>query len=300
MAGELSLLASKKLLVVTGKGGAGKSLLSLALAHRLAALGKNVWLVELGRKRDKEFTRLPELVGRSKLGHKPTEVNLPGSRQKIKVSVLDPAESLGEYVDMKLPTGGLASVLLNNKVTASFLEVVPGLPDLVHLGKLWYALTQDKNGPDLVVLDAPASGHAVSLLNAPMNFKRITKVGPVYKDASLMAEFLADPAQTAILLAALPEEMSVRETMDLQKLLARDFPSPFVFVNKIFPELPAISLPEGSQKENPLWKAYSYSFARALREKEAASSLEGAVLLPFLFPESSAPPLYLRMSECLA
>lgn len=297
MTGEFSILASKKLLVVTGKGGAGKSLLSLAMAHRLSLQGKRVWLVELGRKRDKEFTRLPELVGRAKLGHKPTEVTLPGTKQKILVSVLDPTESLGEYVDLKLPTGGLASVLLNNKVTASFLEVVPGLPDLVHLGKLWHSLTQQKTGaPDVVVLDAPATGHAVSLLNAPMNFKRITRVGPVYRDASAMAEFLADPASTGIVLAALPEEMSVRETHDLQKLLSRDFPRPRVYVNKVFPELPKLK----SEADNLPWKAYEYAYARAKREREAAESLEGAVALPFLFPEPGTPPLFLRISECLA
>lgn len=301
MAGEFSILSSRKLLVVTGKGGAGKSLLALAMAHRLSAQGKRVWLVELGRKRDKEFTRLPELVGRAKLGHKPTEVTLPGTKQKILVSVLDPAESLGEYVDMKLPTGGLASVLLNNKVTASFLEVVPGLPDLVHLGKLWHSVTQpQKNQPhdpiDVVVLDAPATGHAVSLLNAPMNFKRITKVGPIYRDASVMAEFLSDPAQTGIVLAALPEEMSVQETLELQKLLSRDFPRPRVYVNKIFPELPKLKdLPD-----NLPARAYAYAFRRSKREREAADSLEGAGQLPFFFPEPGAPPLYLRLSECLA
>jgi anion-transporting ArsA/GET3 family ATPase len=142
MASDFHLLANRRLLVVTGKGGAGKSLLSLAIAHRLSTLGKKVWLVELGRKRDKEFTRLPELVGRAKLGHAPTEVTLPGTKQKISVSVLDPTQSLSEYVDLKFPTAGLASVLLNNKVTASFLEVVPGLPDLVSLGKLWHSLVK--------------------------------------------------------------------------------------------------------------------------------------------------------------
>ena len=294
-AGEFSILASKKLLVVTGKGGAGKSMLALAMAHRLSSQGKRVWLVELGRKRDREFTRLPELLGRAKIGHKPTEVTLPGTKLKIQVSVLDPAESLGEYADMKLPTGGLASVLLNNKVTASFLEVVPGLPDLVHLGKLWHSLTQAKDGPDIVVLDAPATGHAVSLLNAPMNFKRITKVGPVYRDSSLMAEFLADPAQTGIVLAALPEEMSVQETLELQKLLSRDFPRPRIYVNKVFPELPKLK----AESDNLPWTAYSYSYKRGKREREAAECLEGAVKLPFLFPEPGAPPLFLRLSECL-
>ncbi len=296
MASDFHLLANRRLLVVTGKGGAGKSLLSLAIAHRLSTLGKKIWLVELGRKRDKEFTRLPELVGRAKLGHSPAEVTLPGTKQKILVSVLDPTQSLSEYVDLKLPTAGLASVLLNNRVTSSFLEVVPGLPDLVSLGKLWHSLTCDEKGPDIIVLDSPATGHAISLLNAPMNFKRITRMGPVYRDSSLMAEFLADPKQTGIVLSSLPEEMSVQETLELQKILSRDFPRPLIYVNKCFPLLPKIK----AESENLVWQAYSYSYKRAKREQEAAEALEGASKIPFFFPEPGAAPLFLRMSEALA
>jgi len=293
---DFSSIATRKLLVVTGKGGAGKSVLSLALAHRLSVMGKRVWLVELGRKRDREFSRLPELVGRSKIGHEPAEVTLPGTKQKIKVSVLDPALSLGEYVDLKLPTGGLAGMLLNNRVTASFLEVVPGLPDLVQMGKLWHALTKDENGPDVVVLDAPATGHAVSLLKAPANFRKITRLGPIYRDASLMAEFLGDPAKTGIVLASLPEEMSVQETLELQKLLGKEFPAPLVVVNKCFPALPKL------KSENPdsiVWRAYTYAAQRGLREQEAAADLKGARQLPYLFPEPGALPLYLRLSELI-
>jgi anion-transporting ArsA/GET3 family ATPase len=288
-------MLDRRLLIVTGKGGAGKSVLSLALAHRLSAAGRRVWLVELGRKRDREFTRLPGLVGKDKLGHEPTEVTLPGTKEKILVSVLDPTTSLAEYVDLKLPTGGLAGILLNNRVTASFLEVVPGLPDLVQLGKLWYALTQAKNGPDVVVLDAPATGHALALLRAPENFRRITRMGPIYKDALQMTEFLADEKATGIVLAALPEEMAVKETQELQKFLGKDFPKPAIYVNKVFP----ILAPQKESGDNVVWRAYSYAKARGSREHEAASSLKGARILPFLFPEPKAAPLFLRLSELL-
>lgn len=295
MAQDFSQIAQRRLLVVTGKGGAGKSLLSLAMAHRLALMGRRVWLVELGRKRDREFTRLPDLVGKSNLGHDPTEVTLPQAKEKILVSVLDPAQSLAEYVDLKLPTGGFAGVLLNNRVTASFLEVVPGLPDLVQLGKLWHALTQQKK-VDVVVLDAPSTGHALSLLKAPANFKKITRVGPIFRDASLMADFLADPEQAGVVLAALPEEMAVQETLELEKLLGKDCPKALTYVNKVFPELAKVK-DEGS--ETAPWLAYRYAFARAEREQAAARELKNARQIPFLFPDSKRP-MYLRMSELLA
>jgi anion-transporting ArsA/GET3 family ATPase len=291
---DFSQIAQRRLLIVTGKGGAGKSVLSLAMAHRLAAMGRRVWLVELGRKRDREFTRLPELVGRSKIGHTPVEVQLPHSKEKIFVSVLDPAKSLAEYVDLKFPTGGFAGVLLNNRVTASFLEVVPGLPDLVQLGKLWYTLTRE-NKIDVIVLDAPSTGHALSLLKAPANFKKITRVGPIFRDASLMAEFLADPEQAGVVLAALPEEMAVQETLELQKLLGKDCPKAGIYVNKVFPELAKVK-DEGS--DTAPWLAYRYAAERATREHAAAAELKNAKLIPYFFPDG-ALPLFLKISELL-
>lgn len=300
MGGIIQQLAEKKMLVVTGKGGSGKSILSLALAHRLSALGKRVWLVEIGRKRDKAFTRLPELVGKKSLEHSPTEVKLPESETPISVSVLDPTQSLSEYVDLKLPTAGLAGMLLNNKVTASFLEVVPGLPDMVSLGKLWHAVTHPskKFAPDLIILDAPASGHAVSLLKAPLNFQRITKAGPIYRDASEMASFFSNEKFTQVILTSIPEEMSLQETKEFQRLISKDFPAPKVIVMKCFPELPDLTKEE---KDSLVWKAYDYSFHRWKREQEAIEVLPKSArnIVPFFFPDPKAPPLFQRVSEAL-
>lgn len=294
---KVSEILGKKLVVVTGKGGSGKSLIALSLAHRLSKEGKKVWLVEMGRKRDQAFTRLPGLVGVKAAGHKPTEIELPESGEKVLLSVLDPAESLAEYVNLKLPTAGLAGLLLNNRVTASFLEVVPGLPDLVTLGKLWHALTHPKakEKVDIVVLDAPASGHAVALLRAPRNFRRITKVGPIFRDAGAMVDFLTDPEKTALVLTTLPEEMSLKETEEL-KIHLKEFPSPFVFVNRQFPALQKVEY-----KENLPHRAYEYSRARAQREKAAVAAMPDAPALsiPYFFPDPAAPPVYLRISNAL-
>lgn len=296
----LAEILEKKFIVLTGKGGSGKSLLALALAHRLSAEGKRVLLVELGRKRDQTFTRLPELVGLKTASHEPVDVKLPKSPVRIRLSVLDPTRSLSEYVAMKLPMGGFAGLLLNNRVTASFLEVVPGLPDLVSLGKLWYSVTHPGDtGPDVIVLDAPASGHAIALLKSPANFERITKVGPIYKDAKLMNAFFSDPEKTAILLTTLPEEMSLKETSELEKSMGKDFPSPYVIVNRCFPRLEKVS---GEAKDSVSYKAYAYARARGEREARALEEYgeASALKIPFFFPDPAAPPLYLRISEELA
>lgn len=295
---DIGALARKKLVVVTGKGGSGKSLVALALAHRFSKEGKRVWLVETGRRRDQAFTRLPELVGKSKLEHEPTSVQLKGTTQRIQVSVLDPTKSLVEYIGLKLPTGGLAGMLLNNKVTASFLEVVPGLPDMVSLGKLWFAVTNPDRvtGPDVIVLDAPASGHAVSLLKSPSNFRRITRAGPIFRDAAAMEKFLADPEETAIVLTTLPEEMSIQETTELRHFFEKEFPKPLVVVNKRFPALPKVE-----EKDTLPYRTYHYARERAAREEEAVSSLKSGARteVPFFFPDPKGPPLYQRISEAL-
>ncbi len=296
VAQKLAEFLEKRFIVVTGKGGSGKSLLSVALAHKIAQTGKTVWLVELGRKRDRAFTRLPELVGLAEVPHRATSTTLPHSETQIYCSVMDPAQSLGEYVDLKLPTGGLAGILLNNRVTASFLEVVPGLPDLVSLGKLWHSLTQEtaKFKPDCIILDGPASGHGIALLQAPRNFQKITKIGPIYRDSSEMVNFFTDPEQTGIAITTLPEEMSLQETLDLTKHL-KEFPTPFLFVNRLFP-----LLPEKKLGDQPIEKAYAYSLARAKRERAAIADLKlGHQLIPFFFPDPKAPPLYQRIAEAL-
>lgn len=293
MSGHISNLAERKLIVVTGKGGSGKSLLSAALAHRLALQGKKVELVEIGRRRDRAFSRMPEILGVKSLEHRPREVSLEGV--KIMASILDPAQSLSEYVDLKLPTAGLAGILLNNRVTASFLEVVPGLPDLVTLGRLWYSLAKATDGPDHIILDAPATGHAMALLRAPENFRRITRAGPIFRDANLMVEFLSDKTKTAIVLTSLPEEMSLQETLDAKEQL-KTFPDPFVFVNKCFPHLPDLE----HEKAGIHWRAYQYSKARGDREQESIKNFrQKNELIPFFFPDPESIPLYARISECL-
>jgi hypothetical protein len=205
--------------------------------------------------------------------------------------------SLGEYVDLKLPTAGLASLLLNNRVTSSFLEVVPGLPDLVSLGKLWHGVTRGSASfhPDLVILVGPASGHAVARLKAPANFQRITKAGPIHKDAALMTEFFSGPENLGIALTTLPEEMSLQETAELQRTFHRDFPPPTVFVNRCFP-----LLPEVEEKESQPHKAYAYCRERGRREQKAVAAYQGKwAKIPFFFPDPQKPPLYLRISAAL-
>ncbi len=296
---QLRALESCRLLVLTGKGGSGKSILAAALALLYAKQGKKVWLVEIGRKRDKNFSRLPEILSVDALQHTPTKISCGGA--SFEASILDPTQSLAEYLDMKLPTGGLAGILLNNRVTASFLEIVPGLPEMVSLGKIWHALVEKKDGPDIVILDGPASGHCVSLLHSPENFEKLTSQGPLHRDAFKMKEFLESRKEVAVLLTSLPEEMSLEESVEHHQILHK-LSLPLLFVNKIFPKLGKL---KEKSKDKVLQAAYDYSSERASREETAIEEFANEnkkwpiLEIPFFFPDETAPPLVERVAAHL-
>ena len=162
---SLSQLTTKRLLVVTGKGGTGKSVFATALAAALAAVGdRRVLLAELGRAKDRHFMRLHELLATKELSHKPRVIVNPiEATTEVSAMRIDPFASLSEYLELKLKSRRLPSLLLNNKITRSFLDVIPGLTELVCIGNLWHLTHQeDENGEavfDTVILDAPASGN---------------------------------------------------------------------------------------------------------------------------------------------
>ncbi len=291
--------ANKRLILVTGKGGAGKSVVAASLALHLAKEKKKVWLVELGRQGENTFSRLPSLLGIAKLSHEPTPVTLADDIS-FQVSVLEPAASLAEYVGLKLSVGRVSNLVLKNRVTGSLLEIVPGLPELVTLGKIWYALTQAKKEkqPDTVIIDGPASGHAITLLHAPKNFARLTRTGPLYRDASAMQEFLGDPKSTEIHFTSLPEELAMKETEEHFEMLRKEFPITRIWVNKCFPDLP-----EAENVPSFYKTTYEYTRERHAREKAAIERYESTfpknmvAKIPFLFPEPRAPILPVRLER---
>lgn len=289
----LKNFCDRRLILVTGKGGTGKSVVATALALALSARGKRVLLTEMGRAKDRAFMRLHELIGAVELGHKPRVVVNPiDSNSDILASRIDPLESLLEYLGLKLRSSRLPALLLKNKITGSFLNVIPGLTELVCLGKLWHLATNDKNREvDTIVLDAPASGHAMTLLNSPHNFAELTRIGPVYNDAIRMKEFLRDQSQLGVIYCTLPEEMPLQESIEFCERYAKNFTDPAVVVNKVFPRWEQDTpLPDG----HPCSKVWSYVESRKRREEHALDAYSAAfkqddiLELPFCFSNTEA------------
>jgi anion-transporting ArsA/GET3 family ATPase len=130
-----------------------------------------------------------------------------------------------DFGERKLGLGSLVRVVLGTRITSSFLEAVPGFQDLCQLGKVENMIMEPLAGDpryDTVILDAPATGHGLTLLAAARAMREMTGVGPFHDLAGIIEVFLADPTKTAIVPVTLPEELPVHETLELAEGLGVD------------------------------------------------------------------------------
>jgi anion-transporting ArsA/GET3 family ATPase len=214
----VSSLLDKRLLVVTGKGGAGKTTLAVALGLAAARHGKRVVLCEVAG--TERISRLaPELTT---------------------VSV-DPDEAKREWLRYQLKSRTLAGVLGGSSLFQYLTAAAPGLTELVTIGKVWdlAQLEPRAGGPafDLAIVDAPATGHGLAMLRAPSTYANIARVGPVGRHAQRIDSFLRDSRQTGVLAVALPEEMPVNETVEFERALDRELGMAIdaILVNAVHP-----------------------------------------------------------------
>lgn len=221
----------KRLIVVAGKGGVGKSTVSAALGLMAARHGKRVLLCEIHG-----TNRMSHLFERSPAGPRITEI-LPN----LHVVNIEPAEAMREYALMKLRLETLYRIVFENKMVRYFLKAFPGLNELVMLGKVWYHTVEvDKRTKrprwDLVIVDTPATGHGLFFLELPdVVLSTVpTSAGPLTAEVTKMRELLRDPQRTSLQIVTLPEEMPVKEAVDLhQKVTSMGIPVGHVFVNGV-------------------------------------------------------------------
>ena len=124
-----------------------------------------------------------------------------------------------------------------------FVAAAPGAKELITIAKVW-ELAQlerwDKRNRtyDLVVVDAPASGHGLAMLTTPRTFGEIARVGPIKRQAHKVRDLLTDPSRTGYVAVALPEEMPVVETLELERKLpdAVGMGLEAIVVNGMWPE----------------------------------------------------------------
>ena len=216
MTGVLSNLLSRRLVLVTGKGGTGKTSIAAALGLLAARSGVRTVVVELG---GSDVVR-ELLVGAAGAAQPAASRDPEPVGERLFALRIDPIEALQEYLELQIHVRLVARAIVGNSAFHRFLEAAPGWRELVTLGKLWYLISrEDRTGEPLwplVIVDAPATGHGLSLLSVPSVVRDTVRVGPLRRNTDRVHELVTDPARTWVLPVTLPEELPVNETLELR------------------------------------------------------------------------------------
>ena len=203
----LEALDRARLVVVTGKGGTGKTTVAAGLAVAAAGRGRRVLVAEVEGRQG-----LAGLFGRQALDHREARV-----AEGVHALAVDPDESLREYL-ARFGFAPLARLLTWSHLNRFITAAAPGLGDVLLVGKVWEAATREARpgsaAYDLVVLDAPPTGRVVPFLRAPETVAELARVGPIRSQADRVRALLDDPGLTAVVLTCLPEELPVTETLE--------------------------------------------------------------------------------------
>jgi anion-transporting ArsA/GET3 family ATPase len=224
-------LLDKRLVFVTGKGGVGKSTVAIALGLLAARRGRRTIVAELASQE-----RVQHLFSENGEREQFRELELAPSLFTISI---DPQGAMEEYLRVK--AGPIGQALGSSRLFQAFAMATPGMRELLSIGKVWELAQLDRRtrggAPyDLVIVDAPATGHGVGLLRTPRTFADIARVGPIAHQGRTIADTIADPEFTGVVAVATPEEMPVNETLTLAGELARDrLPLDLVIVNALYP-----------------------------------------------------------------
>lgn len=211
----MSSLYEKRLILVLGKGGVGRSTVAAALAAVAAQKGRRTLLYQTSAR-----DRFAQFLGGPEVGVEPVQM-----RENLFALNTDPAHAIKEYGLMVLRFERVYNMVFENRVTKYFIRAIPGLDDYSLLGKAWYHTTEAKRGKrvwDTLVFDMPASGHAISMLKIPSVILDTVPEGPLTRDARKLHDLLLDRRHTAIVMVTLAEEMPSNEAREVSEILRED------------------------------------------------------------------------------
>jgi anion-transporting ArsA/GET3 family ATPase len=299
--------SASRVVIVAGKGGVGKTTVAAALALAAAREGMRPLIVELEGK-----SGLASMFGREPLDYE--EVVLASADDtgggEVRARTLTPDDALIEYLD-DAGLGRLSKRLVSSGVVDMVSTAVPGLRDIVVLGKVKQIeqrmANSDPEAPDLIVIDAPAAGHAITFLRSARGLVDAVRVGPIRSQATDVQAMLSDGARTQVVLVTLPEETPVNELVETAYSLEDEVGVSLgpVVVNGLYPPIdgldadPAAAAEEAGTSLRPgeaeaLAAAADFRRHRiALQAEQLARLDEGLPLaqirLPFLFEAELDP-----------
>jgi cellulose biosynthesis protein BcsQ len=223
-----------RILIVSGKGGVGKTTVAAALAVVAARHGRRVLIAEVDRK-----GTLPRLFGGAALGYEPRQLS-PG----VFGMNIVPEAALAEYLEVQYHMKRISKAFTSSHFVDYITAAAPGLKDILMLGKIWYLEQGRGNGRgpadfDTIIVDAPAAGHMLTFLSAPMGLADAVRLGPVKRQSDWLVEMLRDPKRTRVHLVTLVEEMPVSETLETAEALRTriGIETGAVFANAVYSDL---------------------------------------------------------------
>lgn len=285
-------MLKQKIQFITGKGGVGKSTVALAIASKLAKNGKSVLLAELGHH---SFFQDHLKI---EVGYKPCtfETNLD-------ICLWSGKECLKEYALHLLKIEALYNLFFENKISKSLIDIAPSLPELAILGKITSGIR--KIGPalpyDVIVVDAYATGHMISMLRAPRGMVEAIRVGPMGDQSRSILELLKNPKHCNYHIVCLPEELPVTESLELCRTIIEEVGvTPQFIYNK---ELSAVEI-NALKATNPDEEKFLQTLKhRAYKEqllKERLLTVTPTIInIPFIY-ETDAQLLLSSMREALS
>lgn len=286
------MLLNKRLIVVAGKGGVGRTTVAAALGLAAARAGKRVMVVEVAHQE-----RMSRAFRREGVGYSETEL-----ADRFWAMSVDPQHALDEYLGQQVG-GALGGILFHNRIFEYFVAAAPGVRELTTIGKVWELAQLERRDRraapyELVILDAPASGHGLAMLRSPRTFGDIARVGPVRRRADMIYDFLRDPKRTGVVSVALAAEMPVNETIEFRAKLSDEMGigTDAVVVNQLLPErfgadeverIEAVNGDHGSPEVAAALRAALSEQRRARSQRAQLRRLKKAVgdvhTLPFLW-----------------
>jgi anion-transporting ArsA/GET3 family ATPase len=229
----MSGLLDKRLVLISGKGGVGKTTVAASLGLLAARRGKRTIVCEVA-----EQERMSRAFGAEGAGYRESQL-APG----LWAFSVDPERAKEEWLHFQLRSGALAGVLGNSRMFQYLTAAAPGLSELVTIGKVWELAQLERIAAraspyDLVIVDAPSTGHGLAMLGAPRAYAEIARVGPIRRQAQKIHEFVTDARATGVVVVAMPEEMPVNETLEFEERLRRELNMKVeaVVANGVYPE----------------------------------------------------------------
>ncbi len=223
-------LLDKRLVIVGGKGGVGRTTVAAALALAASKRGKRVLLAQT-----KSKERLSSLFGVPPVGPELARI-----RDSLWAVNMTPQAALLEYGAMVLHSEFIARQVLENKVSRAFLHAIPGLDDYSMLGKVWWHTTEEHDGKrrwDLVIFDGPATGHLMTMLQIPGAILAAVPEGPLTRPAQASVDLMRDPKRTAMAIVTLAEDLPSNEAIELARRVKDKVQIPLgpLVVNALYP-----------------------------------------------------------------